>query len=308
MVRSLRVGVATLAMVTWAWGCALIVGDPAGNVQAGSDAGMRPDAPNRHDGNTQGRMGEDATTDVSPPPDASVDVLLDVGRVREPGFCATYVPPAAAFSICDDFDEPGDDATALGGVTVYGSVASVTTKGGHFKSSPHSLYVVSEPAAGPTTSAGAYVTRPLAPGTIITVDCDFLLENVPDLSNSEFVELDFSQGGDVAEVVVNLAGDMAGNLTAVQVYELDPADAGTRYHTAVPLSFGGWGHLTLTVQRVPGGAILDSLAINGVLRESNVALAPGFILGNPAVRIGWSYAEGYGNRAAYIDNVVVVTQ
>jgi len=298
-------------------GCALIVGDPSGDftprgsaAEAGAhDAGAKDDGSPRDaqqerpsgamsDSAVADRDTNDVAADVTPG-----DVVVDGGS----GFCAHRQEPAGTFVVCDDFDE-NPDATLLGMPATAGTSSSLVVKGHVFVSPPHALYVQTNPGVAATATGWSYVARAIAPGQSVSVDLDLQVTNVPADASSEFVNLEFtSASGEKDALSVNLVGNGAGNVTAVQVFEVDPGDAGTRYHPSVQLSVTSWVHMTFVVSK-DGTSVLDSLIIGGQPVETGVQLASGFVLGAAVARVGWSYAEGPGSRAAYIDNAVLTSR
>ena len=74
---------------------------------------------------------------------------------------------------------------------------------------------------------------------------------------------------------------------------------------AASVSLEGWSHVTMSVKNGVSGAS-ESITVGGVVVDANYNLGPGFFVGDATAAVGWYYTQAPGERAALVDNVVLV--
>jgi hypothetical protein len=309
----------SVALVS-ASGCALLVGSIDGTYVAHDDAGTKDAGVDRssphvdagHDATSADSSSEDAHHDAGHEAAAAHDSGHDAGHVvdaaPEGGFCARYQVPTGAAFICDDFDEDAGIA-ALGPISTYGNGSAITFALDAWASPPRSALLAVDPTAAMGGESGAYWRRSLAAGTTYTLDFDVNLPAFVGAHNQE--ELGGFLWSSGAALVLSLGNSDAGLVTSAGAGEIQPLplDGGDNYvfHPAASVSLQGWSHVTMSVTNGTGGAS-DSITVGGVIVDANYNLGPGFFVGDATAAVGWYYTQAPGERAALVDNVVLLIQ
>ncbi len=207
--------------------------------------------------------GDAEAVDAPTAPDSAADVVdataPDAGR-----FCDNVSPKPV---YCEDFDEPvAIDPSTLGGYGVSGG-GTLTIDTTEWSSAPRSLLATMPAVSSGSAAAAAYPSVGPSP-TMVTLAFD---------ANIEAGDTDVGISGlltGATGLFVEVGPDgiylQEGNYSSNPMYPTHPKHA-------VDWSVG-WTHIEVTLTRTMSGA-LSSLAVNGMMLETNYACDPRFTFG-----------------------------
>jgi hypothetical protein len=302
-------------------GCGLFVGDIDGSLAHTGTADARlSDAGQGHREADAFRL-EDGGRDRVAAPDSHEASIHDAGVPREAAgdarstpvpFCTTVVAPPGAAFVCDDFDE-NPDATILGGeFNTAGPLGTIRVEADASASPPNALFFGD--AIPSDASAMTLLSRPFPATTTLTMQLDLNADalNADGGASNTACGINIKTSAGAAATVFLAFGVDHGAVVDAFIIEGDPfhedgGHFGVAYGSHPGLAWpGGWTRVKLSLATLPGGEVVDTVAIDGVELEKNYGLASTINLGGGGTFVvGLDYVTGASRHELLVDNVVM---